>query len=156
MAFSSLSITSKSFSVSLEISFNSFASLSPFPSDILLFCCFEFSIPAISLARHENFKIPQIFPKFLTYFTVRNAKFLCLRITCYSSRVNFSMAKTKFEYTRKFENNDSCLLNCFIVVRLDGRNFHRCVSLLNFYCIYILVCVCGSWAYPCHLKCVWV
>ncbi|XP_046855116.1 probable tRNA(His) guanylyltransferase [Xenia sp. Carnegie-2017] len=35
------------------------------------------------------------------------------------------MAKSKFEYTRKFENNDSCLLNCFIVVRLDGRNFHR-------------------------------
>ena len=35
------------------------------------------------------------------------------------------MAKSKFEYTRKFENNDSCLPNCFIVVRLDGRNFHR-------------------------------
>ncbi|XP_028395601.1 probable tRNA(His) guanylyltransferase [Dendronephthya gigantea] len=35
------------------------------------------------------------------------------------------MAKSKYEYTRKFETNDSCLLNCFIVVRLDGRNFHR-------------------------------
>ena len=35
------------------------------------------------------------------------------------------MAKSKFEYVRKFEENDSCLLNCWIVVRLDGRSFHR-------------------------------
>ena len=61
-----------------------------------------------------------------------------------SSRVNFSMAKSKFEYTRKFENNDSCLLNCFIVVRLDGRNFHRYVILRNLYCIYIPV---GLWGW---------
>ncbi len=43
------------------------------------------------------------------------------------------MAKSKFEYTRKFENNDSCLLNCFIVVRLDGRNFHRYVVVFSNY-----------------------
>ncbi|KAK3728591.1 hypothetical protein QZH41_011675 [Actinostola sp. cb2023] len=35
------------------------------------------------------------------------------------------MAKSKYEYVRKFEQNDSCLLNCWIVVRIDGRNFHR-------------------------------
>lgn len=36
-----------------------------------------------------------------------------------------SMAKSKFEYVRKFEQNDACLLNTWIVVRLDGKCFHR-------------------------------
>ncbi|KAM8733604.1 putative tRNA(His) guanylyltransferase [Acanthopagrus schlegelii] len=36
-----------------------------------------------------------------------------------------SMAKSKFEYVRSFETDDSCLRNCYIVVRLDGRNFHK-------------------------------
>jgi hypothetical protein len=59
------------------------------------------------------------------------AEFLFLRIIPKRdlARTCLSMAKSKFEYTRKFENNDSCLLNCFIVVRLDGRNFHRYVPL---------------------------
>uniref|UniRef100_A0A1A8QNA0 tRNA(His) guanylyltransferase n=2 Tax=Nothobranchius pienaari TaxID=704102 RepID=A0A1A8QNA0_9TELE len=35
------------------------------------------------------------------------------------------MAKSKFEYVRSFETDDTCLRNCYIVVRLDGRNFHR-------------------------------
>ncbi|XP_061690708.1 probable tRNA(His) guanylyltransferase isoform X2 [Syngnathoides biaculeatus] len=35
------------------------------------------------------------------------------------------MAKSKFEYVRNFEVEDTCLRNCYIVVRLDGRNFHR-------------------------------
>lgn len=36
-----------------------------------------------------------------------------------------NMAKSKFEYVRNFETDDSCLRNCYIVVRLDGRNFHK-------------------------------
>ena len=36
-----------------------------------------------------------------------------------------NMAKSKFEYVRNFETDDTCLRNCYIVVRLDGRNFHR-------------------------------
>lgn len=36
-----------------------------------------------------------------------------------------NMAKSKFEYVRSFEIDDSCLRNCYIVVRLDGRNFHK-------------------------------
>ncbi|XP_063043842.1 probable tRNA(His) guanylyltransferase [Engraulis encrasicolus] len=36
-----------------------------------------------------------------------------------------AMAKSKFEYTRNFETDDTCLKNCYIVVRLDGRNFHK-------------------------------
>ncbi|KAL2089127.1 hypothetical protein ACEWY4_016026 [Coilia grayii] len=36
-----------------------------------------------------------------------------------------AMAKSKFEYVRNFETDDTCLKNCYIVVRLDGRNFHK-------------------------------
>ncbi|KAK1150416.1 putative tRNA(His) guanylyltransferase isoform X1 [Acipenser oxyrinchus oxyrinchus] len=36
-----------------------------------------------------------------------------------------TMAKSKFEYVRNFEVDDTCLRNCWIVVRLDGRNFHK-------------------------------
>ncbi|KAG8438786.1 hypothetical protein GDO86_005108 [Hymenochirus boettgeri] len=35
------------------------------------------------------------------------------------------MAKSKFEYVREFEVLDTCLRNCWVVVRVDGRNFHR-------------------------------
>lgn len=35
------------------------------------------------------------------------------------------MAKSKFEYVKKFEENDQCLPNCWIVIRIDGRSFHR-------------------------------
>lgn len=35
------------------------------------------------------------------------------------------MANSKFEYVRKFEMEDKCLLNCWIVVRTDGRCFHK-------------------------------
>ncbi|XP_047117604.1 probable tRNA(His) guanylyltransferase isoform X1 [Schistocerca piceifrons] len=35
------------------------------------------------------------------------------------------MAKSRFEYVKKFEANDSCLPNCWIVVRIDGKDFHR-------------------------------
>lgn len=43
------------------------------------------------------------------------------RLGC--SRV--AMAKSKFEYVRDFETDDTCLPNCWVVVRLDGRSFHR-------------------------------
>ncbi|XP_053148140.1 probable tRNA(His) guanylyltransferase isoform X2 [Hemicordylus capensis] len=36
-----------------------------------------------------------------------------------------AMAKSKFEYVRDFEADDTCLPNCWVVVRLDGRSFHR-------------------------------
>jgi len=42
------------------------------------------------------------------------------------------MAKSKYEYVRKFEQNDQCLLNCWIVIRIDGRNFHRFSDAHNF------------------------
>nr|CAG4641924.1 EOG090X0AR4 [Eurycercus lamellatus] len=35
------------------------------------------------------------------------------------------MAKSKFEYVRTFETEDRCLPNTWIVVRVDGKGFHR-------------------------------
>lgn len=35
------------------------------------------------------------------------------------------MAKSKFEYVKKFELDDRCLPNCWIVVRIDGHKFHK-------------------------------
>lgn len=35
------------------------------------------------------------------------------------------MAKSKFEYVREFEADDRCLPNTWIVVRIDGKKFHK-------------------------------
>ncbi|XP_005089456.1 probable tRNA(His) guanylyltransferase [Aplysia californica] len=35
------------------------------------------------------------------------------------------MAKSKFEYVKQFETDDPCLQNCWIVVRIDGKAFHK-------------------------------
>ena len=35
------------------------------------------------------------------------------------------MAKSKFEYVRQFELDDRCLPNSWIVVRVDGKGFHK-------------------------------
>lgn len=36
-----------------------------------------------------------------------------------------TMAKSKFEYVKEFERDDNCLPNCWIVIRIDGRNFSK-------------------------------
>lgn len=35
------------------------------------------------------------------------------------------MAKSKFEYVKQFETDDRLLPNCWIVVRIDGKGFHK-------------------------------
>lgn len=35
------------------------------------------------------------------------------------------MAKSKFEYVRTFETEDRCLPNTWIIVRVDGKGFHK-------------------------------
>ncbi|KAF6214388.1 hypothetical protein GE061_009128 [Apolygus lucorum] len=42
------------------------------------------------------------------------------------------MAKSKFEYVKDFEQEDKCLPNCWIVVRVDGKGFHKFTDLHNF------------------------
>lgn len=43
-----------------------------------------------------------------------------------------TMAKSKFEYVKEFESPDNCLPNCWIVVRIDGKNFSRFTKAHNF------------------------
>jgi tRNA(His) guanylyltransferase len=35
------------------------------------------------------------------------------------------MAKSKYEYVKQFELDDTLLPGCWVVVRVDGRGFHR-------------------------------
>uniref|UniRef100_H2YD64 tRNA(His) guanylyltransferase n=1 Tax=Ciona savignyi TaxID=51511 RepID=H2YD64_CIOSA len=42
------------------------------------------------------------------------------------------MANSQFDYVKSFESMDSCLPNCWIVVRIDGNNFHKFSSKHNF------------------------
>uniref|UniRef100_A0A3B3URF5 tRNA(His) guanylyltransferase n=1 Tax=Poecilia latipinna TaxID=48699 RepID=A0A3B3URF5_9TELE len=49
----------------------------------------------------------------------------CLQASLRPFSRSSAMAKSKFEYVRSFETDDTCLRNCYIVVRLDGRNFHK-------------------------------
>jgi len=42
------------------------------------------------------------------------------------------MAKSKYDYVRQFELDDRCLLNVWMVVRIDGNNFHEFSKRHNF------------------------
>ncbi len=42
------------------------------------------------------------------------------------------MANTRFQYVRDFEQEDACLRNTFMVVRLDGRGFSKFCKLHDF------------------------
>ncbi len=62
------------------------------------------------------------------------SKLQCIRLpvplsTHLSTR---SMAKSRFEYVRQFEAQDACLPNCWIVVRIDGKAFHRFSDVHNY------------------------
>ena len=40
------------------------------------------------------------------------------------------MANTRFEYVKAFENPVTLLSNTYIVVRIDGRGFHKYAGLV--------------------------
>ncbi|UYV81142.1 THG1L [Cordylochernes scorpioides] len=42
------------------------------------------------------------------------------------------MAKSKFEYVRHFEEEKKCLKDCWIVVRIDGKSFHKFTKLHDY------------------------
>lgn len=53
-----------------------------------------------------------------------------------------SMANSKFEYVKDFELDDRLLPHCWIVVRLDGKGFTKCVidtvrAFLSYYCVFL-------------------
>lgn len=35
------------------------------------------------------------------------------------------MANSRFDYVREFESDDRILPNCWIVIRIDGKAFHK-------------------------------
>jgi len=35
------------------------------------------------------------------------------------------MAKSKYEYVKEFETDDRLLANVYILVRIDGKGFHK-------------------------------
>lgn len=39
--------------------------------------------------------------------------------------INSTMANSRFDYVRTFESDDAILPNCWIVVRIDGKAFHK-------------------------------
>ncbi|XP_057321367.1 probable tRNA(His) guanylyltransferase [Microplitis mediator] len=49
-----------------------------------------------------------------------------------SLKTSPTMAKSKFEYVREFERENICLPNCWIVVRVDGKNFSKFSDEHNF------------------------
>uniref|UniRef100_A0AAG5DXE3 Probable tRNA(His) guanylyltransferase n=1 Tax=Anopheles atroparvus TaxID=41427 RepID=A0AAG5DXE3_ANOAO len=43
-----------------------------------------------------------------------------------------AMALSRFEYVKQFEHEDKLLSNCWIVVRIDGKGFHRFCNVHKF------------------------
>ena len=39
------------------------------------------------------------------------------------------MANSRYDYVRFFELDDTLLRGCYIVIRIDGKGFTKCVSL---------------------------
>lgn len=46
--------------------------------------------------------------------------------------ISSRMANSRFDYVRNFETNDCILPNCWIVVRIDGKAFHKFTQKHNF------------------------
>ena len=42
------------------------------------------------------------------------------------------MAKSKYEYVKLFEQSDTLLQNTYIVVRIDGKGFHKFSEIYDF------------------------
>ena len=63
---------------------------------------------------------------FISYSNINTASIKKEKITMSSKGIN------KFEYVRKFELMDKLLPNCWIVIRLDGKGFHKFSDKHNF------------------------
>lgn len=42
------------------------------------------------------------------------------------------MANSRYEYVREFEADDRILPNCWLVIRIDGKAFHKFTEKHNF------------------------
>jgi tRNA(His) guanylyltransferase len=52
-------------------------------------------------------------------------------VESFCSFLLFNMANSKYEYVRHFELADNMLPNTWLVVRIDGRGFHRLVFIFD-------------------------
>lgn len=43
-----------------------------------------------------------------------------------------TMANSRFDYVKSFESDDKILPNCWIIVRIDGKAFHKFTKSHNF------------------------
>lgn len=63
---------------------------------------------------------------------LRRILLLPLSHTSCKLRTSVSMAQSKFEYVRRYEADDKLLPDCWIVVRIDGKAFHKFADLHGF------------------------
>ncbi|XP_077291019.1 tRNA-histidine guanylyltransferase [Arctopsyche grandis] len=59
--------------------------------------------------------------------TFRKSVFRCLQHI-----FTRNMANSKFEYVKKYEQDDNLLPNCWVVIRVDGKSFHKFADVHNF------------------------
>ncbi|XP_055615750.1 probable tRNA(His) guanylyltransferase [Toxorhynchites rutilus septentrionalis] len=69
------------------------------------------------------------FAKQAAFFSIRSATkgLIKSRKFCLSS-----MAKSRFEYVKSYEHQDVLQQNCWIVIRVDGKGFHKFCDVHNF------------------------
>ena len=65
----------------------------------------------------------------MTKTRIRTVVFQTRRIFTFTR----SMAHSRFEYVRQFETSDRCLPNCWMVIRIDGKGFHKLVATVYIY-----------------------
>lgn len=69
---------------------------------------------------------------FFTKLLVKRSIKSLLFVSTKRFHLGSTMANSRFDYVRSFETNDELLPNCWIVVRIDGRNFHKFTKTYNY------------------------
>lgn len=52
-------------------------------------------------------------------------RYICAFAYAHHASHSATMAKSRFEYVKNYELPDALMPNTFIVVRVDGRGFHK-------------------------------
>ncbi|XP_064602562.1 probable tRNA(His) guanylyltransferase [Liolophura sinensis] len=103
--------------------------LTPVP---LQFCTRHITCTLRHLSTYKHGASPWGKAVYLKNDYLRKVSSLINFLRCAHLHITPTMAKSKFEYVKSFEADDSCLPNTWIVVRVDGKNFHRFSDSHNF------------------------
>lgn len=57
---------------------------------------------------------------------------LLLNKTCVAASCRRNMACSRYEYVKSYEQDDKILPNVWIVIRIDGKKFHKFANAHNF------------------------